>query len=273
MARITLGDRLSILANSEHLNTRDRKFAGDLLSYYKRKKCLTAGRRVWVDRLEAKVVAEAKFVAAGPPPVSPEFVTCLERIEAAEGKDSWAFKFLSDMVRKIAGAYPERGMLLSPKQQFHVDNLLTKYSDEAMVEAGRWASNYSKNHKAQAKALANYYRTNKLPYWKDMVSNILDVEGYVPSREAYTKMSNNKYAQRTLSELSREPTFSVRASVQLRQNQTTRRLFRSHLNKKGFVLQVGQIKSAVRGGRVYTVLFVGNPRPVEVEERYLKVLR
>jgi len=270
MARITLGDRLSILANSEHLNTRDRKFAGDLLSHYKRKKCLTAGRRVWVDRLEAKVVAEEKLVAAGLPPVPPEFVTCLERIEAAEGKDSWAFKFLSDIIWKSQRGHEHA---FSPSQEHHRNQLLAKYSDEAMVEAGRWASDYNKSHKAQAKALANYYRTNKLPYWKDMVRGILDVEGYVPSREAYTKMSNNKYAQRTLSELSREPTFSVRASVQLRQNQTTRRLFRSHLNKKGFVLQVGQIKSAVRGGRVYTVLFVGNPRPVEVEERYLKVLR
>ena len=268
MARITLGDRLSILANSEHLNERDRKFAGDLLSYYKRKKCLTAGRRVWVDRLEAKVVAEEKFVAAGPPPVPPEIVTCMERIEAAEGKDSWAFRFFSDINRKT-----QRGSVLSHSQQQHRNKLLAKYSDEAMVEAGRWARNYSKNHKAQAKALANYYRMNKLPYWSDMVRGILDVEGYVPSREAYTKMSNNKYAQRTLSELAKVPAFSVRASVQLRQNQTTRRLFRSHLNKKGFVLQVGQIKSAVRGGRVYTVLFVGNPRPVEVEERYLKVLR
>jgi hypothetical protein len=268
MARITLGDRLSTLANSEHLNARDRKFAGDLLAHYNKKKSLTAGRRVWVDRLESKVESEAKFAVAGALPVPAEFVTCLERIEAAEGKDSWAFGFFNDMIQRT-----KRGSTPSASQRHHRTKLLEKYSDEAMVEVRQWASNYSKNHKAQAKALANYYRVNNLPYWKEMMRSILNVEGYVPSRDQYLKMSSNKYAQRTLSELAKVPAFSVRASVQLRQNQTTRRLFRSHLNKKGFVLQVGQIRSAVRGGRVYTVLFVGNPRPVEVEERYLKVLR
>ena len=59
MARVTLGDRLEVLESSEYLSNRDRVFAASLLKHYRKRRSLSAGRREWLGRLEAKV-KEAK---------------------------------------------------------------------------------------------------------------------------------------------------------------------------------------------------------------------
>ena len=59
MTRVTLGDRLEVLASSPHLPIGKREFAASLLAHYQKRKSLTSGRREWVDRLE-EMAEEAK---------------------------------------------------------------------------------------------------------------------------------------------------------------------------------------------------------------------
>ena len=59
MARVTLGDRLEVLASSPYLPVGKRDFAASLLVHYQKRKSLTSGRREWVDRLE-EMAEEAK---------------------------------------------------------------------------------------------------------------------------------------------------------------------------------------------------------------------
>ena len=86
-------------------------------------------------------------------------------------------------------------------------------------------------------------------------------------------MFSNRYAQRVLEQSDIAPAFAVRAPVQLRSNQTTRTKYRPYTGKKAFILAVGEVEEAVKGGRAYTVLFAGDPRPIVVQERYLMKAR
>ena len=59
---MTLGNRLETLTTSPFLSQRDKEFASSLLAHYNLRKSLTSGRRVWVDRLEAKAAETEKHL-------------------------------------------------------------------------------------------------------------------------------------------------------------------------------------------------------------------
>ena len=261
MARLTLGDRLTTLVNDENLDAGSRKFAGNLLSYYLRKKSLTRGRRNWVDKLELRASEQAKeaaeFAAAGPVEIPAEFVTIRERILATEGEGSWSLGFVDSLIGQA-----KRGRVLSEKQRGAWNNIKEQYT-------GSWSEEYRTTYQEQAKQVAAFYRAAKLPYWESMIDGILSSEEYVPRRQQFLKMFSNRYAQRVLEQTGIDPAFTVRQNVQLRSNATTRSKYRVHMGKKAFVLAVGDVVEAVKGGRGYTVLFAGDPRPVVIQERYL----
>ena len=98
MARTTLGDRLTALSKDGNLSQRDREFAASLLKSYLRKNTLSAGRRPWVDKLEARA-AEAAKTPKGEAPI--EFVTLREAILAAEGDGTWAFRFVTSIIEQV----------------------------------------------------------------------------------------------------------------------------------------------------------------------------
>jgi len=59
MARITYQNRLFKIINNPYCSARDKDFAGDLLTYYKRHRKLTAGRARCVRELEERYSPEA----------------------------------------------------------------------------------------------------------------------------------------------------------------------------------------------------------------------
>ena len=267
MSRITLGDRLTALAANENLSVRDREFAASLLKSYGRKKTLSSGRRPWVDRLEARAEEGAQATENGVE-VSEQFVTCRERAITVEGESSWSVGFLDSIIEQA-----KRGRTLSEKQRETVNKILDRFSDDAMVEAQTWAHTYRAEWQEKAKRLARFYRASNLPYWSQMVAHISASDEYVPDRERFFKMVNNKYAQKLLAQEDATPAFTVQSRVQVRKNQSTRRTLRGYIGKKGFILSIGEVREAVKGGRAYTVLFTGDARPVEIQERFLKAIR
>lgn len=255
MARITLADRLTALVNDENLDQRSRDFAGDLLKHLLAKKSLTRGRRVWVDRLEARA-AEA---AAAPKVEVPADVKALhEKIVEREGEKSWSAGFVGSIIHQMS-----QGRALSRRQQ----EVLAEKREEF---SGEWETEYRTAYRADAVLLASYYRASRLPYWQGMTTKILEVEDYVPSKRSFFKMYTNKFAQRVLEQNKAPATFAVRDAVQLRNNAHTRANFPGLAGKRGFILSVGGVVEAVKGGRGYTVLFAGSSKPLVVTERCLK---
>ena len=102
MARVTLGDRLEVLASSPHLPVGKREFAASLLAYYQKRRSLTAGRRQWVDRLE-EMAEEAKN---RDPSEYEALVADIEDVMSRIEPESWSPDFLASILsqKKRVGA-------------------------------------------------------------------------------------------------------------------------------------------------------------------------
>ena len=115
MARVTLGNRLEVLASSPHLPEGRRQFAASLLAHYQKRRSLTKGRRVWVDRLEA-MVEEAKN---RDPSEYEALVIEIEDVMTRVESDGWSADFLAsirDQAKRV-------GARLSPRQQEIFDKI------------------------------------------------------------------------------------------------------------------------------------------------------
>ena len=91
MARVTLGDRLEVLASSPHLPVGKREFAASLLAHYQKRKSLTSGRREWVDRLEEM----AEEVKSRDPSEYEAIVADIEDVMSRADPGGWSADFLA----------------------------------------------------------------------------------------------------------------------------------------------------------------------------------
>ena len=144
MARITLGDRLEALAASPYLPKGRREFAASLLAYYQKRKSLTAGRRIWVDRLEAM----AAEMEARKPDETPAIVAEIEDVLTRVEKDTWADDFLQS-VREQAIYTP-----LSSRQTEIYKKIKNENTPEIIQKRIDWKDAYRENHGETGRVLA-----------------------------------------------------------------------------------------------------------------------
>ncbi len=258
MARVTLGDRLEVLASSPHLPEGRRQFAASLLAHYQKRRSLTSGRRVWVDRLEA-MVEEAKN---RDPSEYEALVAEIEDVMTRVESNGWSADFLAsirDQTKRV-------GARLSPRQQELFDKIKAENTLECVSRRGRWAQEYRTHHLETATVLANYYL--QTGYWTKMARSIIEDDNYVPPMDKFQKMSQNKFATKVLDAWRADPKYPVGTSVIERPGKTNR------LKKGGMVLSTTEpIVSAAAGCKRYLVLPYDSPEPVIVEERCVKLFR
>ena len=258
MARVTLGDRLEVLASSPHLPEGRRQFAASLLAHYQKRRSLTAGRRVWVDRLEA-MVEEAKN---RDPSEYDAIVADIEDVMSRVEPDGWAADFLAsirDQTKRV-------GARLSPRQQEIFDKIKAENTLECVSRRGRWAQEYRTEHAETAAVLANYYLHSG--YWLDLARNIIEQDDYVPPMDKFEKMRGNKFAAKVLDAWKADPKYPVGTSV------IGRARIGLLLNKGGMVLSTTEpIVNAAAGCKRYKVLPYNSPEPIIVEERDVKLFR
>ena len=90
----------------------------------------------------------------------------------------------------------KRGRTLSSNQERVVNRCIEKTTPEKVAEREEWAKEYRAKHRETALLCARYYKEQG--YFHNMVQNLMDDEDFVPSRENYTKMCENKYAKRVI---------------------------------------------------------------------------
>jgi hypothetical protein len=258
MARVTLGDRLQVLASSPHLPEGRRQFAASLLTHYQKRRSLTAGRRIWVDRLEEMVEAAKNHDPSEYAAVVADIEDVMSRVES----DGWSADFLAsirDQAKRV-------GARLSPRQQEIFEKIKSENTPEMAQRRERWTEEYRAEHKATAHILASYYLNSG--YWLDMARSIIDDDNYVPPMDKFQKMSDNKYAAKVLAAWRADPRYPVGTSVIERPGKTNR------LKKGGMVLSTTErIISAAAGCKRYKVLPYDSPEPVILEERCVKLFR
>ena len=258
MARVTLGDRLEVLASSPHLPAGKREFAASLLAHYQKRRSLTSGRRQWVDRLE-EMAEEAKN---RDPSEYEALVADIEDVMSRTDESSWSRGFLESLRDQAARA----GARLSPRQQEIFEKIKSENTPEMAHRRERWTEEYRAEHKPTARILAAYYLTTG--YWLDMARSIIDDDNYVPPMDKFQKMSGNKFAKKVLDAWRADPRYPVGTSVIERAGKTNR------LKKGGMVLSTTEpIISAAAGCKRYKVLPYDSPEPVILEERDVKLFR
>jgi len=258
MARVTLGDRLEVLASSPHLPEGRRQFAASLLAHYQKRRSLTSGRRVWVDRLEAMVEEAKNHDPSEYAAVVADIEDVMTRVESG----GWSADFLASIRDQAKRA----GARLSRRQQEIFDKIKSENTPEMVERRGRWAHEYRTHHRETAAVLATYYLTTG--YWLDMARAIIDDAEYVPPMDKFQKMSQNKFAAKVLAAWRADPKYPVGTSVIERPGKVHR------LKKGGMVLSTSEpIVSAAVGCKMYKVLPYDSTEPVLVEERCVKLLR
>ncbi len=254
---MNLRERLNALVVNPRIQfaARDLNFAKSLLAYYERTGRLTSGRRVWVDRLEARYADDA-------PDNSDAAVT--ERIEAVMARaevGSWDHNFLGSVLQQNR----ERGQL-SPRQLEILAKVEERYSQSALDKKAAWAGCWTEEMADKLRVAAAYYAANP-PYYGDLARQVLDNPNFVPTERQYRAMVENKYAAKVITAHFAEPAFPVGSKVMGRANAPF-----GIKGKMGFVMKTDAkpVTNAARGTKVYMVLPVGEPTPIYCEERHLK---
>jgi SNF2 family DNA or RNA helicase len=121
------------------------------------------------------------------------------------------------------------------------------------------------------KIVAEYY--SRSGYFSTLADNILKSEGFVPTRREYTKMVENKYAQKVLDAHRADPKFDVNQVVQIRST-LGKNIAEHHLrhfrHRRCFVLANDlPIKNSTAGAKRYSLLPMGSSDVIELDEKHL----
>jgi hypothetical protein len=186
--------------------------------------------------------------------------------------DDWNKKFISDMMERVKRG----GYLMSYSQENCVYRSWLKYNDESLQKQAAWEASggYTEERKALAKIASEYYSKYAQTNYFVRITNKVD-EGLPLQCWEYSKIVENKYAQRIIEGVLGEPKFSVGQTVSLRANIKSQMqgdyLLRAP-SKEGIIVSVkaDPIRSTRAGNITYRWLPFGGSRPLLVEECNLK---
>jgi hypothetical protein len=196
-------------------------------------------------------------------------------------------QFLQSFLPSILEQFEKKGYLTQKQVDLLEKN--EKQFDPMNVESARkdfeeWTKECDDQKRETAKKVAEYYRKEYESgrsasfYYEKVATQILSDPDYIPSRQQYEKMVQNKYAQQWLKNSSAKPKFAVGDYVSL--NSQTK----SYWNGRNYggdfrkveqyevatVIQVKPPQHNRQGAHIYVLLPMGGEEVVEIEERFLK---
>ena len=248
----------SILADAR-ITGRDRAFVESLQAHFRARKSLTAGRRRCLREIEDRLKAAP---AAVDTTLDSRLSDLLSRVTKAE--DRWAMDFIPSLRGQLLA-----GRDLSARQLEILAKIEARHSDKAQAVRDNWASSFTSEMRAKLVIVARYYLANP-PYFGDLAAKAIEDDSFVPSKRAYEKMVENKYATRVIESTLSKPKFNPGSHVALRANANVG--WAIPRTSTGVILKADArpVTSPARGSKVYSVLFFGQTTPNFVEERWLK---
>ena len=157
---------------------------------------------------------------------------------------------------------------LTAKQWSAFERMEARFDPEVIAARKDWHDGWYENMAQKLQIAAKYYLKNP-PYFGEVAAKIVEDKTYIPSEKLYRKMVENKYVQKVLAIYETEPAYANGSLVQVRNSQNTP--FRSLRGKIALVVSnEGDVSSAAKGGRPYTILPFGSEKTYRVEERWLK---
>ena len=175
----------------------------------------------------------------------------------------------------------KRGRKLSSKQI----NLIHKIEGNAaklVVGYDQWAKQWDEEKRKLWNIAMNYYEQNR-PYFSNEVAKHKEARReereYIPPQRTFKKIIENKYVQKIINELEKQPAFEPGSMVALRAGVQPKdfadRILYSEIKELNstplFVMAVlDSVGSSAKGAREYTILPAGWTRTLKVQERHIK---
>ena len=157
---------------------------------------------------------------------------------------------------------------LTTKQWSAFERMEARFDPEVIAARKDWNDAWNEDMAAKLQIAAKYYLKNP-PYFGEVAAKIIEDITYIPSEKLYRKMVENKFVQKVITTYNMPPAYSAGSLVQVRKSQQC-----PHHRLKGTIALVvtneGDISSAAKGGRPYTILPFGSDKTYRVEERWLK---
>ena len=260
MPRITYHDRFASLLAKDYVSDRDRRFAESLYGHYKRKGSLTSGRR------RCFIQMEERYATRPEPAAGIENLTPILSRLADIDPGSWDEQFVMSVKTQLLG-----GRQLSDRQTDILHKIEAKYSDDEMAKRQTWATDWDDEKAENYRIALSYYR--QTGYFNRQVNTASQDPDFVPTREEYRKVTENKFARKVLAGWHAEPKFAAGSMVALAAGAhwtETQKCPNRHKLCMVVATNAASPTSAARGCKIYKVLPVGGSQTFLIEERHLK---
>lgn len=190
-----------------------------------------------------------------------------ERVEvenAAVRFESLLSKDLSDgdkrFIESLHKQWQDQGKL-SPKQVEILGKKEEAYSEEAIAARASWRNDYQSKHREVALICARYYRSTQ--YFRDLASNILLDEDFVPTQRQFQAMTQNKFAKKAIVAATEPPLFPVGSLVKIRGNANL-------VPQRYLHNELALVVENVPGGLYARSKVLVNGEEIQMEDRCLK---
>ncbi len=256
------------LLSNPALSDRDRGVVKSLQGHYERSRTLTAGRKSYFyiikERTDAAAVAIAERAALGETTMCARLKALDSRIE---DRSSWDAGFVESLIRQ------EAQRQLSARQVETLEKIEARHTDELLSERQAWLNGgYGATERVRMRLACEYY--GRSGYYSTITSRFFADEDYMPTKEHYDKVVNNKYAQKVITAWEAPAKYPVGTLVTLRSNAPASVWRTMGPQAACVVISVNEpIVSSAKGCKRYKVLPVGSALVFLVEERYLKIRR
>lgn len=180
-------------------------------------------------------------------------------------------KDLNDSSRSFAQSLLEstkKWGRLTGNQWSAFERLESRFDPKVLAERQDWTDGWTDDMAAKLQIAAKYYLKNP-PYYGEISAKIIEDRAYVPSEKLYRKMVENKYVQKVLAIYDTVPAYAAGSLVRVRSSQSCPH-YRLRNKIALVVSNEGDVSSAARGARPYTILPFGFDKTFRVEERWLK---
>jgi len=181
---------------------------------------------------------------------------------------AWEEGFLESLAKQV-----DKGKSLSVKQLDVLHRIESKVEKLSKGDP-EWKEGWNADKEWQFKTAVTYYKASVEGYFRQILQWVASNPDTIPPRSYYQKLVENKYAQKIITNLKKDPKYAAGSTVMLRANArqgVSYQVMEKFRNVPLFVVApTGRAVSAANGCRIYSVLSSVSADSFEIEERWIK---
>jgi len=195
----------------------------------------------------------------------------LARLANALSNSQLLSQWENGFVESLQEQFNKHGKL-SPRQLEILERIeKQKLSEEARDARSLWKSSYDAEKRRIARICAEYYKS--AGYFTNLAESILEVPDYIPAEKAWRKMCENKYAQKVIASYDAAPKYEVGSLVAFRATADWAHRMAAGDKPCVVISAGGPVLNAAKGSKPYLVLPYAAIKPIECQERHLKIYK